>query len=137
MNLVIDTNIFMSALIKDGLTRRIIFETDFTLLFPEFEFDEIFNHKKEIIKKSKLTEPELNTLLLTLLRRVRIIRAKRIMGFRERARRIIGHIDKDDVTFVATALAFNCAIWSDDNHFQMQKEIRIYATREIIEKFVN
>ena len=54
MNIVIDTNIFISALIKDGLTRKLIVESEHNLLFPEFELDEIKNHKSYIIKKSGL-----------------------------------------------------------------------------------
>jgi predicted nucleic acid-binding protein len=132
MNLVIDTNIFMSALIKEGKTREIIFNTDYQLLFPEFEFEEIFDHKEEILKKSKLTEQEFNELMLELLKKVKIIRTKRVSSFRKLARKIIGHIDNDDVIFVATALAFNCPIWSDDFHFQKQDKIEILTTKELL-----
>lgn len=42
MNTVVDTNVFMSALIKDGVTRKILYDSGHVFLFPEFEFDEIF-----------------------------------------------------------------------------------------------
>lgn len=41
-------------------------------------------------------------------------------------------MDKEDIPFVACALVFNCPIWSDDQHFQKQKKIKIYTTKEII-----
>lgn len=132
MNLVIDTNIFISALIKDSKTREIIFNTNFNLLFPEFEFQEIFNHMEEILKKSKLKEFELHTILLGLLKKVRIIKTDKIIKYKKEASKIIGYIDKDDIIFIATALAFNCPVWTDDKHFQKQNRIKIIKTEEMI-----
>lgn len=54
MNIVIDTNIFISALIRDSATRLLIITSRDNLLFPEFEFTEIKNHKEEILKKIKI-----------------------------------------------------------------------------------
>jgi predicted nucleic acid-binding protein len=51
LNIVIDSNILFSALIKDSLTRRIILDYDKTFLFPEFIFEEIQKHKEELLKK--------------------------------------------------------------------------------------
>ena len=130
MNIVIDTNIFISALIKNNKTRELIFNSKYNLLFPEFE--EIFNHKKEILKKSKLTNYELNILLLSLLKKVKIIRAKRITEYNEQAKKIMGKIDFNDVIFIATALAFDCPIWSDDKHFQKQNKVKVLTTNDII-----
>ena len=132
MNIVVDTNIFISALIKDGVTRSIILTSGFNFLFPEFEFEEIFNHKSEILKKSELKEEEFNVLLLGLLKKVKIIRTEKIIGYHGKAKKIIGYIDKDDVIFIATALAFGCGIWSDDKHFKMQRKVEIYTTKEML-----
>ena len=54
MNIVIDTNIFISALIKDGMTRNLIISSKDSLLIPEFEFDEIEKHKKRNTGKIKI-----------------------------------------------------------------------------------
>ncbi|MBT4136203.1 PIN domain-containing protein [archaeon] len=132
MDIVIDTNIFISALIRDNLTRELIFNFKYNLLFPEFEFEEIFNHKKEILRKSKLTDYEFNILLLRLLKKVKIIRTKRIIENREEAKKIIEKIDPNDVIFIATALTFNCPIWSDDKHFQKQNKVKVLTTKDII-----
>lgn len=131
--IVIDTNIFISALIKNGLTREIIINFPFNLFFPEYEFIEIKNNKEEIIKKSGLSETELINLIRQLLKHVKIVRNSRIVKYRTKADEIMRNIDKDDSVFIATALAFNCPIWSDDKHFQKQKEIKIFTTKEIRE----
>lgn len=132
MNIVIDTNIFISALIKDGITRDLIINSQDELLFPEFEFTEIKKHKNEILKKSGLENEEIDTLFQKLLKYVKIIQTEEIVFHREKAFEIIGKIDPDDVIFVATALAFNSAIWSDDKHFKKQNKIKILTTKEII-----
>ena len=42
-------------------------------------------------------------------------------------------IDIEDVPFIALALSIgNDGIWSDDNHFQKQKKIKIWKTEEVI-----
>jgi len=67
MLLVVDANVVFSALIKEGTTLRLfefnsIFEI-FELVAPEFIWDEIEGHKEEIIRKSKLSEGELEKVL--------------------------------------------------------------------------
>lgn len=132
MNIVIDTNIFVSALIKNGICREILTNFKINFLFPEFEFEEIKNHKEEIIKKAGLTEREFNTLFLRLMKYVKIIPAYISSARKEEAMQIIYKIDQNDVQFIATALVFNCSIWSDDKHFKKQKTIKVFTTKEII-----
>ncbi len=131
MKLVIDTNVFISALIKDSKTRRLIKEIRANLLFPEYEFEELKEHKLEIIKKSLLTEREFNILFLKLLKYVNIIPDYIIEEYKEEAFNIMGRIDEKDVQFIATALAFNCSIWSDDKHFKKQDKVKILTTNEM------
>ena len=69
---------------------------------------------------------------MRLLKYVRVIPSEVIAGFYDSAFDIIGHIDEKDVQFVATALAFNCPIWSDDKHFKMQDEVKVYTTDEVV-----
>ena len=50
----------------------------------------------------------------------------------QKAKYLMHHIDPDDIIFIATALAFDATIWSDDMHFQEQNSIRIFTTKEMI-----
>lgn len=130
--LAIDTNILISALIKEGKIREILENFDINLVFPEYGIEEIYSYKEEILSKAKIDKKEFDVLLLRLLRYVRLIPLDLILPFREEADRIIGHIDKEDAVFIATALAFNCPIWSDDKHFKKQSKIRVYNTKEML-----
>lgn len=69
---------------------------------------------------------------MRLLRYIRVIPPDIISNYREEASEIIGRIDKDDIQFIATALAFNCPIWSDDKHFQQQKIVKVLTTKDMI-----
>lgn len=131
--IVIDTNVLISALIKDGITRRILTSLEINFIFPEFGLEEIYLNKSEIMEKSELGEKEFNMLLLRLLKYVRLIPTNMIIEFREKADEIIGKIHKEDTAFIATSLAFNCPIWSEDKHFKNQNKIKIINTKEIIQ----
>ncbi len=133
MNIVIDTNIFISALIKDGAARSVILKPSLNILFPEVEFEEIKSHKEEIMAKSKLSERELYMLILRFLNYVKIIPTSIVAPYRESADKIIGAIDSDDVPFIATALAFNCPILSEDKHFKAQNKVKIITIKEMLE----
>jgi predicted nucleic acid-binding protein len=131
MNIVIDTNIFISALINEGITREIIMNLNYNFILPEFAFEEIEEHKLEIIKKSSLSEREFNILFLRLLKYIRRIPKEIICDYAEDASEIIKEIDKEDIQFIATALAFNCPVWSNDKHFKMQDKIKIFTTKDM------
>jgi predicted nucleic acid-binding protein len=132
MKFVIDTNIFLSALIKDGLTREIIINSPFKLFIPEQEIIEIKRYEELIGDKSKMNKEDLRDLIRTLLRYITIIRNENIIKFKCKAEEIIGKIDCDDVPFVAAALFLNCPIWSEDKHFQKQNEIKTLKTKDIL-----
>jgi len=136
MNIIIDTNIFISALIKDGHVRNLIVHSKDALFLPEFELEEIYKNREEIIKKAKLTEKEFLMLVLRLLSYVKIVPNDICIKYETTAFRIMANIDIDDVQFIAAALALNAIVWSDDNHFQKQKEVKVVTTREISSKFM-
>jgi len=127
--IVIDANILISALIKKSTTRKILLDSKFNFIFPELGIEEIYFYKKHIFKKSRLSEREFYKLLLRIFKYVKLVPLPIIYKFKEEADKIIGHIDKDDVIFIATALAFKCPVWSDDRHFKLQKTVKVYNKR--------
>jgi len=135
MNLIIDTNIFISALIKEGPVRELIVHSPFNLFIPEQELIEIKRYEKLISEKSGRPIGEIRDLIRKLLRYVTIIRNELLLYYNNQAESIIETIDKDDVPFVAAALSLNCPIWSDDKHFQKQKEIKIFTTNNILKMY--
>lgn len=136
MLIVLDTNVLVSALIKDSITRKIILESKETFLFPEFIFEEIKKHKKEVIKKSGLKEKDYEELLNKLIMYVDIIPTGLIKAKRKEALEIAKNIDINDVLFFATALSFDALIWSDDKALKNQDKVRVLNTKEIKDKYL-
>ncbi len=135
MKIVIDTNIFIAAIIKPSTVRRLLIESPIQLLFPEAILDEIDKHKDEILKKSGLSPEDYETVKSTLLRYVEIISTNEIKPFSKRALKIISEIDKDDAPFIATCLGYDAILWSDDKALKKQKEIKVLNSAEFSEIF--
>lgn len=134
MRFVIDTNILISALIKDSITREILLLPFFEFFVPEFTFEEINRHRDKICELSGLKNYEVDLLLSILLEHINIIPAQEIKPYFEEAKAIIGNIDEDDIPFVATALAIsNDGIWSNDKDFNKIKKIKVWKTEDIME----
>ena len=73
MELIIDANILMSALIStQGKTFDLIFNDRIKLFAPEFLIQEIEKYKKEIIKKSGLSKSDLDLFLSLVSSRIMI-----------------------------------------------------------------
>ena len=63
MKIVIDTNRIIAALIKDGISRKIIFNEKFQFVTPDHSITEINNHRSDIILKTAISDTELELLL--------------------------------------------------------------------------
>lgn len=133
MKLVIDANIFISALMKDSLNREIIINSGNIILFPEYEFQEIYKYKDELIRRGGFSEREFIRLTTLLLNNMRIVSYEEVWDYYEEACKIMDKIDPGDTIYLATALAMDALIWSDDKHFKKQSKIKVLTTEEIIE----
>ena len=123
MEIVVDTNILIAALLKDSKIRELIVNSKNKLLVPEITFQEIEEHKQELLYKTGFSEAEFNLLISKISEYLLIIKNEEIINYQEQAESIIGLIDKNDIPIIATSLAYNeCPIWSDDKHFQQQKK---------------
>ena len=105
MNLVIDTNILFSALIKDSITRKVLIKSGWKFHYPEMSFHEIHKYKMLVLEKSGMEEVEYTKLLSYLLVHVNIVPEEKTKQKLKEAREILGKIDPDDVVFLATALS--------------------------------
>jgi len=81
MKLVIDTNIIISALIKDGISRRIIVSPLIHFVTPEYTLQEISKYEKLICKKAKLNHDEFKLLLNLIFENITIIPKKEYKAF--------------------------------------------------------
>jgi predicted nucleic acid-binding protein len=130
MRLVIDTSSIISALIKNGISRRIIFSPTIQFITPDHTLHEISKYKELICKKAKITLNEFDIIFNLLFEKITIIPKEEYKEFMTSAKTRIN--DMEDVPFIALFLASKAdGIWSDDTHFKTRKEITVYRTREL------
>lgn len=139
MKTVLDTNILISALIRDSATRRFIVETNESLAYPESGIREIQKHKEFILEKSGLSEEEFESVFDILLDYIELIPDDVLEKTIEEAKEIMLEIDEKDVIFLATALALGDAvIWSDDKDFKRQSRVPVKTSKEFFkDKFTD
>ncbi len=133
MKLVLDTNILISALIRDSITREILIHPEMEYILPEFALEEIGNHKEEILQKSGLSKSDFGLLLEYLKDNIVLIPDKEIIH-KELAKQIMKNIDLKDSIFIALALSIkNDGIWSRDTDFEKQARIKVWKTKDLID----
>lgn len=136
MELVVDSNRIIAALVKDGKSRDIILSRRFSLYTIDFGVKEVQKYKALIKKKAKINEQGFNFLMNGILAKIAVVSEKDVSKASvKRALKIMEEIDENDVPFIALAIDLgNKAVWSDDKHFKKQKEVKVYTTKELAGK---
>ena len=133
MKVILDVNVILSALIRDSTTRKIILNSEFDFYFPEFSLHKIRKYKDYILEKSGLTEEEYNKILAILFKYIKLVPTEEIEKNWDEAKKIMGHIDEEDVVFIAVALSISdSVIWSDDRHFEKQGKVKVLKTENMV-----
>jgi len=134
MKFVIDTNSIIAALIKNGISRRIIFSPAINFITPEHTLQEILKYEQLICKKAKLNKEEFQRLLNFIFEYITIVPKDKYKGLIGHSKTLIEDID--DVPFIALYLASKAdGIWSDDVHFKTKNEIVVFRTKELATAF--
>lgn len=132
MKIVIDTNILISAIVKNGFTRDFIINKgpNFEFLTPAYIVSEVNKHKKEIIKKANIDEEQFYFILKIIFKYINVINPIFYSDYLFKAKELIEHTN--DVPFLACALALDCPIWSNDKHFQKQNIVKVLTTGDML-----
>ncbi|MEK6895447.1 MAG: PIN domain-containing protein [Nanoarchaeota archaeon] len=135
MKIVIDTNVLMAGLLKDSIVRIILSSENIKFFLPEYSINEIKKHEKELIEKSGYDKEELDALMNLLLENIDLVPQQEIRGYMKKAESIMKDIDIKDSSFIATAMAIKAdGILSFDKHFLLQKIIKIFNVKELMDK---
>jgi predicted nucleic acid-binding protein len=131
MMLVVDANIIMAALIKDGKSRELIISGSFTLVRPDYMSEELDKYKERIAEKAGLSIGEIELLIALLLKRIRSIPYSEYKVKLAEARNIMKN-DVKDVPYVACYLALKCdGIWTNDTDYD-NTPIKIFKTHDLL-----
>jgi len=139
IRVVIDTNILISALIKDdSVTARIIKSGIFEIYYPEDGMFELEKYRDYIIKKRKkaLQRKSFDYALSFLLESVNVVPSLLYEDKIREAYEVMRDIDEKDTPFLALALKLQCPIWPNDGDFEEQNLVEVYKTSYILRKFL-
>ena len=132
MILIVYVNIVISALIKDGISRELLFYSPFTLYSSDTLIESTTKYENLILEKSELSKEDFEKLLSSILQNIKIVERSEYEKYMEEANKLMGQIDIEDVPFIALALSINNdGIWSDDAHFKQQDKVKVYTTEEL------
>lgn len=126
MKVVVDANVVMAALAKPSITREVLLYPYIDYYSPSYLLEEIKEHEDEIAVKSGESYKEALSIIMKKLIIVKFDFYKERIS---NADKIIGHIDKDDVQYIALALALDAdGIWSYDPHMKKQNAVEVFST---------
>jgi len=132
MELVIDTNIVFSAIVRNSVARLLLLNSRLILYSPEGLMSELEEHRDEIKEKSKLSDEKYNELMAILLSRIKLETKEYISQFLIKALEFSP--DKDDSPFLALALAKGIPLWSNDKPLkEKQSVVTVLSTSELYE----
>ena len=134
MRLVIDANVIVSALAKDGAVRAAMRTSIDDVLTPWYVHAEIDAHRVEIRTKSGLSQQAFDALIEELFRHVAVVPRGKVIPHLHEAAREMHAYDPDDTFYTAAALAVNGTIISNDQAFEKQSAVPHIWTSEFVEQ---
>lgn len=129
MELVADTNIVFSAIVKNSLTRFLVCSPNLILYAPEVLVSELEEHEEEVREKSGLSEKRWKELTGVLLSKIRLVSREEIAPFIKEA--LAFSPDKEDAPFFALCLARGISLWSNDKALKQQSVVRVFSTEKL------
>lgn len=113
---IIDTNIFFSALLSErSRFAEIIQRSDETFFICEYVIIELFKHKERIAARRKLSADDLLLIYYLLLRKVTIFKEDLIsLPNRRIAQTLCYGVDDNDIPHVALTLELGGLLWTGD-----------------------
>jgi predicted nucleic acid-binding protein len=118
VKIVVDTNIIFSGLLSpNGKISDLLLNTSdkFDFYTPTYLLDELENHKKKILKITRVPEKELDFLTHHLFKKIDLIDLESIRESTwEKAIELVKNIDEFDAPFIALALELESPLWTGD-----------------------
>ena len=114
MKVVLDTNVLVSALMRDGYTRTILLHPDLSLVTPEYALEEVQRHLPGIADRMRTSIQQARLTVELLLEHIETVPAAEYREFEARAEELIAAVDPDDVQFAALAMATGRPVWTQD-----------------------
>lgn len=130
MQVVVNTNVLISALLARSKTFEIIVFGDLELYVPEYALGEIERHKNELRKRMGVGDEEFVLALNIILSHVIVVSREQYLDSESKAKKISP--DPSDFPFFALAFARKIPLWTNETRLKKQGEVVVYNTGEIL-----
>jgi predicted nucleic acid-binding protein len=133
LRLVVDANILLAAFLKEAVTRELLLDPRLSLFAPEHLVEETSHHlnrNASIRRRIGLSDRDLQELFSLLTLRIQVIPMKSYQSFLKEALVFAPH--EEDAPYLALAMHLSVPIWSNDQGFKDQDNIRVYSTRKLL-----
>ncbi|MCZ7403208.1 MAG: PIN domain-containing protein [Candidatus Methanoperedens sp.] len=136
--IIIDTNVLLSFLLTNGITRRIIAENPGVFITPEYCFEELWEHRDRWNKKD-FSDSELQDVINDVKRLfVLAVSTDVYYPYISDGKKLTD--DKEDAPIIALALSVdNEGIWTyNTKHFKQEvfgQRIRVLSTKDVIKLY--
>ncbi len=128
VKLVVDANVFFSAFLKPGLTRKLWLDEGLQLFAPFTLIEEYKKYSAELIGKTNFDKKGALLMEVKLFDRLSFVDKEEMLPYNAAALHLT--VDSKDVVYVAAALATGADLWSHDKHLR-QPRIKCWGTEEL------
>ena len=139
MKLVIDANILFTFFWPGSALRQML-NKEAKLYSPAFAIQEINEHKKGIIRRTRNTTTSFQKLVEEIKLQIELVHLQAYATCFDQVCAFIKHFptqeqDKflKDADYLALALYLKCPLWTNDFFLKKQKFVRIITTRDVLE----
>ncbi len=132
MKLIVDANIVISSILKDGRTRKLLLNDALILYAPLFLKEEVMKYKSDFAEKTGTTEYEIAQFAEELfkLASIEFVDTSMLTTYIEIAKRISP--DPKDTLYIALAIFEGCSIWSNDRLLREgQNLVQVMTTNQL------
>lgn len=130
MRLVIDANIVFAALLRDGITAKLLVHPALELFAPDLFLNELEKYRTMIQKRTNRDAATFEKVLEIFRSRIQIVEIAP-----ERVREMLNDSpDPGDAPYLALAAALGIPLWTMDKALSRQRRVQIYSTEELLRR---
>lgn len=130
MELIVDTNVAIAAILRKGITRNLIFNSSLLLCCPEILFTEIQKHSPGLLEKYRIDPNDFESMVNLVSNQILVLSLESYIKFKGDALSFTP--DRGDWPFFAAALSRGCALWSNDKILKEQRKVKVYSTGDLL-----
>ena len=130
--LVVDANVVIAALVKNGKVREILLSDKFKFVAPDFLKEETLKYTDLIMQKSGLAKDDLDLLITLMFQEIETVPKSEYQSKLPRAEKIMKN-DVKDAPYVACHLALKSdGIWTNDSDYDGKPELKVFKTEYLL-----